>query len=143
MRRSTIAGLLVGAALGIAFSGAAWAEARSEMGKQEYESNCVACHGSSGKGDGYFAQYLKLPIPDLTTIQQRNKGVFPTDRVIEIIDGRQALKGHGPRNMPIWGTTYTEKASTYYRGQAYDAEQFIRVRVLALTDYLYTLQAAK
>jgi hypothetical protein len=45
--------------------------------------------------------------------------------------------------MPIWGTAYTEKASTYYRGHAYDAEQFIRVRVLALTDYLYTLQAAK
>jgi mono/diheme cytochrome c family protein len=143
MRRSTIAGVLVGAALGIALSGAAWAEARSEMGKQEYESNCVACHGASGKGDGYFAQYLKLPIPDLTTIQQRNKGVFPTDRVIEIIDGRQTLKGHGPRNMPIWGTTYTEKASTYYKGHAYDAEQFIRVRVLALTDYLYTLQVAR
>ena len=69
--------------------------------------------------------------------------MFPTDRIIEIIDGRQALKGHGPRNMPIWGTAYTEKASTYYRGHAYDAEQFIRVRVLALTDYLYTLQAAK
>jgi mono/diheme cytochrome c family protein len=143
MRRSTIAGVLVGAALGIALSGAAWAEARSEMGKQEYESNCVACHGASGKGDGYFAQYLKLPIPDLTTIQQRNKGVFPTDRIIEIIDGRQTLKGHGPRNMPIWGATYTEKASTYYKGHAYDAEQFIRVRVLALTDYLYTLQVAK
>jgi mono/diheme cytochrome c family protein len=143
MRRSTIAGMLVGAALGVALSGTAWAEARSEMGKQEYESNCVACHGASGKGDGYFAQYLKLPIPDLTTIQQRNKGVFPTDRIIEVIDGRQALKGHGPRNMPIWGTAYTEKASTYYRGHAYDAEQFIRVRVLALTDYLYSLQAAK
>ncbi|HQR19845.1 MAG TPA: c-type cytochrome [Burkholderiaceae bacterium] len=143
MKRFTIATMLVGAALGLAFSGAARAEARSEMGKQEYNSNCVACHGAGGKGDGYFAQYLKLPVPDLTTIQARNKGVFPTDRVIEIIDGRQALTGHGPRNMPIWGTTYTEKAANYYRGNAYDAEQFIRVRVLALTDYLYTLQVAK
>ena len=66
------------------------AEARSELGKQEYESNCVACHGATGKGDGYFAQYLKLPVPDLTTIQQRNGGVFPADRMIEIIDGRSA-----------------------------------------------------
>ena len=143
MRRSTIAKVLVGAALGVAFSGAAWAEARAELGKQEYESNCVACHGATGKGDGYFAQYLKLPIPDLTTIQQRNGGVFPTDRMIEIVDGRQALAGHGPRSMPIWGTTYTEKASSYYRGEAYNSEQFVRVRILALTDYLYQLQVRK
>lgn len=136
---ATLACLSIGAALG----GTAWAESRAELGKQEYESNCVACHGSTGKGDGYFAQYLKLPIPDLTTIQQRNGGVFPTDRIIEIIDGRQALAGHGPRSMPIWGTTYTEKASNYYRGQAYDSEQFVRVRILALTDYLYQLQVRK
>ena len=143
MRRSTIATILAGVAVGFAFAGTAWAEARSEMGKQEYESNCVACHGTGGKGDGYFAQYLKLPIPDLSTIQQRNNGVFPSDRMVEIIDGRAALKGHGPRNMPIWGTTYTEKAANYYRGTAYDSEQFVRVRVLALTDYLYSLQVRK
>ena len=45
--------------------------------------------------------------------------------------------------MPIWGTTYTEKAASYYRGHAYDPEQFIRVRVLALTDYLYSVQVRK
>lgn len=131
---------LVTAALCAALAGNALAEARSELGKQEYESNCLSCHGAGGRGDGYFAQYLKLPVPDLTTIAKRNGGVFPTDRMIEIIDGRQALKGHGPRNMPIWGTAYTEKAANYYRGQAYDSEQFVRVRVLALTDYLYQLQ---
>ncbi len=143
MRRTRIAAVLIGAALGVAFAGAALAEARSELGKQEYESNCVACHGATGKGDGYFAQYLKMPVPDLTTIQQRNGGVFPADRMIEIIDGRQALKGHGPRQMPIWGTTYTEKAANQYRGFAYDNEQFVRTRILALTDYLYQLQVRK
>lgn len=143
MRRSKIGAALIGAALGVAFAGAAWAESRSELGKQEYESNCVACHGATGKGEGYFAQYLKMPVPDLTTIQQRNGGVFPADRMIEIIDGRQALKGHGPRQMPIWGTTYTEKAANQYRGFAYDNEQFVRARILALTDYLYQLQVRK
>ena len=143
MRRSKIRAALIGAALGVVFAGAAWAESRGELGKLEYESNCVACHGATGKGDGYFAQYLKLPVPDLTTIQQRNSGVFPADRMIEIIDGRQTLKGHGPRQMPIWGTTYTEKAANQYRGFAYDNEQFVRARILALTDYLYQLQVRK
>jgi mono/diheme cytochrome c family protein len=143
MRRSTIAGVLAGVALGVAFAGTAQAQARSELGKQEYNSNCAVCHGATGKGDGDFAPYLKLPVPDLTTMQQRNGGVFPADRVIEIIDGRQVLKGHGARNMPIWGTNYTEKAADYYRGFAYDTEQFVRARILALTDYLYTLQVRK
>ena len=92
----------------------------------------------SGKGDGYFAQYLKLPIPDLTTIQQRNNGVFPTDRMVEIIDGRTALKGHGPRNMPIWGTTYTEKAANYYRGHGVRLRT-VRPRSRAGTDGLPVL----
>ncbi len=141
MSRSKTGTLAAIAALGVTFAGTAFAEARSDLGKQEYESNCVACHGLAGKGDGYFAQFLKLPVPDLTTIAKRNGGVFPADRMIEVVDGRQALKGHGPRNMPIWGTTYTEKASSYYGGLAFNPEQFVRARILALVDYLYSLQA--
>lgn len=140
MKHSRIGSILVAATLGVALAGSAWAEARSELGKQEYESNCVACHGAAGKGDGYFAQYLKLPMPDLTMIAKRNGGVFPADRMIEVIDGRQAVKGHGPRNMPIWGTTYTEKANAYFSGHAFNSEQFVRARILALVDYLYFLQ---
>jgi hypothetical protein len=42
--------------------------------------------------------------------------------------------------MPIWGTAYTERAAAYYGGFAFNAEQFVRARVLALVDYLYALQ---
>jgi len=128
-------------ATAVSLAGPAWAEARSELGKVEYESNCVMCHGASGKGDGFYTQYLKIPVPDLTTIAKRNGGVFPADRLIEVIDGRQALKGHGPRGMPIWGASYTEQANEYYRGFGFSGEQYVRARILALVDYLYTLQA--
>jgi mono/diheme cytochrome c family protein len=128
------------AAAAFAVAGSAHAQPRTDLGKAEYDSNCVMCHGASGKGDGFYSQYLKLPVPDLTAIAKRNGGVFPADRMIEVIDGRQALKGHGPRNMPIWGASYTEQANEYYRGMGFSGEQYVRARILALVDYLYTLQ---
>jgi mono/diheme cytochrome c family protein len=119
---------------------AALAQPRTDLGRFEYENNCVACHGANGRGDGYFAQYLKLPMPDLATVSQRNGGVFPADRMQRIIDGREDIKGHGPRQMPIWGAHYNERAHEYYKGTAYDPEVYTRVRVLALVDFLYSLQ---
>ena len=73
----------------------------SELGKQEFESKCAACHGLSGKGDG--PQSTVTRPADLTVLAKNNGGVFPTRRVYEIIDGRQDVAAHGPRTMPIWG----------------------------------------
>lgn len=128
------------AAGALVLGGTALSQPRADLGRFEYESNCVACHGAEGRGDGYFAQFLKLPLPDLTTVSQRNGGVFPADRMQRIIDGREDIKGHGPRQMPIWGAHYNERAHEYYKGTAYDPEVYTRVRVLALVDYLYALQ---
>jgi mono/diheme cytochrome c family protein len=139
-RSKTLCALAI-ATLALAATGSARAETRSELGKVEYGSNCAMCHGPTGKGDGFYTQYLKMPVPDLTTIARRNGGVFPADRLIEVIDGRQALKGHGPRGMPIWGASYTEQANDYYRGMGFSGEQYVRARILALVDYLYSLQA--
>ena len=138
MKRWLIPAVLSTVAL--ALGGAAQAQLRAEMGRFEYESNCVACHGAAGRGDGYFATYLKLPVPDLTTISQRNGNVFPAERVQRIIDGREDLKGHGARQMPIWGAHYNERATEYFKGTAWDPEVFIRVRTLALVDFVYSIQ---
>lgn len=127
----------------LALGGTALAQPRADLGRFEYENNCVACHGAEGRGDGYFAQFLKLPLPDLTTISQRNGGVFPADRMQRIVDGREDIKGHGPRQMPIWGAHYNERAREYYKGTAFDPEVYIRVRVLALVDHLYALQSRR
>lgn len=138
--------VLVTSALSVALLGlsaSVLAQPSTDFGKREYDSNCAACHGPKGKGDGPFVDlmYLGKPLPDLTTLAKRNNGVFPTARVYEIIDGRQEIKGHGPREMPIWGRDYLEKMSDTFAVYPYDPEPIVRVRILALVDYIARLQA--
>jgi len=127
----------------LAVPAATLAQARSEMGRIEYQSNCANCHGASGRGDGPYSEFLRMKVPDLTTVSERNGGVFPADRMYEIIDGRVDVRGHGPKQMPIWGNVYNERAAEYYKGFAHNPEQFVRVRVLSLIDYIYALQTRR
>lgn len=114
-----------------------------DTGKREYESKCVVCHGPAGKGDGSYAELLKSAASDLTTLKRKNGGVFPVERVYAVIDGRDAIKSHGGRDMPIWGKDYgneTVKAAEYYADMPYDMDGYVRARILALIDYLNRLQ---
>ena len=68
----------------------------TDLGKVAYESNCAACHGQSGKGNGPVSVELRTTPTDLTLIAKRNGGVFPADVLYRIIDGRKRLEltGH-------------------------------------------------
>ena len=112
-----------------------------DIGKREYDASCANCHGRDGKGGGSFAQMLQVNMPDLTTLSKRNGGVFPISRVYNVIDGREELKAHGTREMPIWGRHLSFRAAPEYDDYPYDAEAFVRARILAIIDYLYRLQA--
>jgi mono/diheme cytochrome c family protein len=129
---------IVGAAA-ICVSGATIAADQMDIGKQDYDANCAVCHGLSGKGDGPYAAKLKLPMPDLTVLAKNNGGVFPSARVFNLIDGRDEVQGHGPRDMPVWGEDYLAKAP---RGEsALNREGYVRGRILSLIDYMNRLQA--
>lgn len=125
----------------LANAGISHAAEKIDIGKREYEASCTVCHGQKGKGGGSFAELLSLSVPDLTTLSKRNGGVFPFARVYDVIDGREAIKAHGPREMPIWGKHFTVRAAPEYDDYRYDAEVFARSRILALIDYLNRLQA--
>ncbi|MGA0610810.1 c-type cytochrome [Caldimonas sp. KR1-144] len=139
MKRSTLSSV----ALATLLCGAAVAQTqpkgKGDLGKFEYESNCAVCHARGGQGNGPFAPYLKKPAPDLTGLAKRNGGIFPLQRVYEVIEGGGA--GHGTREMPIWGRAYSMEAAEYYMDTPYDSEAFVRARVLALAEYLNRLQA--
>lgn len=116
--------------------------AADDIGKREYDNNCAACHGVTGKGNGPYAGIINTPVPDITILQKSNGGVFPYDRVYQMIDGREDVKAHGTRDMPIWGNEYNAKATAYYSDylRDYSSEGFIRGRILALINYVYSLQ---
>jgi mono/diheme cytochrome c family protein len=137
--RILITGAAVLALLGA--SSASWSADKASVGKMEFQSNCAVCHGNDGKGGGAFVDFLKATPPDLTQLSKKNGGVFPLERVYNVIDGRQEVKGHGPRDMPIWGKDYQLKAAEHYVDVGYDPEAYIRGRILALIDYLNRLQA--
>jgi mono/diheme cytochrome c family protein len=114
-----------------------------DIGKREYVNSCAVCHGDGGKGNGPLADWLNKPTSDLTKIQKDNVGVFPFDRIYGMIDGREAIAAHGPREMPIWGKEYSVEAAGLYFGfgTTKDLESFTRGRIIALIGYIYTLQA--
>jgi mono/diheme cytochrome c family protein len=111
-----------------------------DFGRDEYRANCMVCHGAQGKGDGSYGELLKSSVPDLTTLSKRGNGVFPFKSVIQTIDGRAMPRAHGSSDMPIWGQAYNAKARQYFPGEAGKSEAYVQARILALVEYIYTLQ---
>ena len=144
MKRRHATKLAITALIMMGTGGFAKAADNADLGKSEYMNSCALCHGRDGKGTGAINDLLKRAPADLTTLAKRNQGVFPFERAYAVIDGREAVKGHGDRDMPAWGYRYSSdavKAAEYYRDVPYDAEMFARARILSLIDYLNRIQA--
>jgi len=118
----------------------AYAQA-TDIGQREYANGCAVCHGPGMKGDGPLAAQLKKPVPDLTRISKDNMGVFPFARIYDVIDGRQAVATHGPREMPVWGAQYSKEVPGWYFGFGpKEVESLVQGRILALIGYIYSVQ---
>lgn len=137
MTRSAVRALLALAA----FAPAAAAGAADDIGATEYAHLCARCHGAAGKGDGWFAEFLRQPPPPLTRLSRDNGGVFPFERVRRVIDGRTGLPAHGRRDMPAWGTVYRSQSARRDRsGLVTVDESVVRARILALVEHVSRLQ---
>lgn len=117
---------------------AALAQPKADLGKREYETKCAVCHGLDGRGLGPYAEQLKSKLPDLTLLARNNGGVFPANRIYETIEG--AGKGHGTRDMPVWGIGYTIQAAEVLPELPYNQAAYIRTRITALLEHLKQLQ---
>jgi len=139
--------LAVIAAVVVHFKNAARAQ-EFDAGKFEYRVGCAACHGVNGKGMGPVAALFGAPPTDLTLLAKKNNGVFPFNSVYEVIDGRQLVIAHGTRDMPIWGDRFTPSpnraaspnAADGFVNPLFDPETVVRMRILAVIDYLNRIQ---
>jgi mono/diheme cytochrome c family protein len=116
--------------------------ADSPNGHSEYERNCMMCHGVTGRGNGWLAEYLKQPVPSLTQLKKKNGGVFPVEHLHQVIDGRKEFGLHGPRRMLAWGQVYLTRAQRELglSSDAYDADEIVLAKISALINYISTLQ---
>lgn len=112
---------------------------QDDTGEHDFRLYCSNCHGESGRGDGPKTFGLSGPAPDLTGLSERNGGVFPRERLQAIIDGREILKNHGDREMPVWGVWFKMEAEEDLGGAEGD-EGTVQRRITALIDFLETLQ---
>jgi mono/diheme cytochrome c family protein len=135
--RVVVIGMIVGGLLWF-WAGCSFAQEQevTAAGRKVYEQNCAVCHGREGKSDGGAATLLTVKPADLTQISKKNDGEFPFWQVYGTIDGREEVKGHGTRDMPIWGAEFRLQA-----GSSAIAESQVRGRILELVYYLQSIQA--
>jgi mono/diheme cytochrome c family protein len=121
-------------ALGVALALAAPAlAAEDDLGPRLYFNHCAACHGDDGEGGGPVAAAMRVTVPNLRSLAQRNGGGFPRDTVAAYVDGRTVKAAHGDRQMPIWGDVF--------RGVDKEADdRTVRRRITAIVDFISTLQ---
>jgi mono/diheme cytochrome c family protein len=103
-----------------------------DLGARLFKTHCATCHGETGHGNGPLADQLRRTPPDLTQFTARNGGVFPTERVYRIVDGR-GVPSHGDREMPVWGDAFRTS------GDGLSAES-VKARIEAIVRYLQAIQ---
>jgi mono/diheme cytochrome c family protein len=132
---AAVVAALLGWALALAAPAAGQsAEHAVERGALLYRIHCANCHGDSGAGDGPMAEVLTEAPTDLTRLARSAGGEFPAGDVRRAIDGREAVRGHGRQEMPVWGLTFQE------RGRDTDQEAEVRGRIDDLLAFLRSIQ---
>jgi mono/diheme cytochrome c family protein len=101
-------------------------------GKVLYGQYCAVCHGVDGKGSGPAATALKQHPTDLTQMSRQNKGTFPEEQFMKMMNGEVATAAHGSADMPVWGTDFRNTTTSLTLAQD---------RIYSLMNYIEELQA--
>lgn len=104
--------------------------AQAERGEVLFNEHCVSCHGENK--DMAIVDTMSVTPPDLTLIKARRGAAnFPVVEMARMIDGRNLVKIHGARAMPVWGEIFADQGNT---------EEDIRDKKGELVAYLMSIQ---
>ena len=109
-------------------------------GANEYRKYCAQCHGVSGKGDGPVASELKTPPPDLTLLSKNNNGTFPYKSVFDSISGKNLIKSHGTREMPLYDLALAMPPQHGGGGSVRKSPYQVNLEIKRITDYIKSIQ---
>ena len=125
-------------ALALAAAAAGAADYSLYSGAELYHRFCASCHGSAALGDGPVSRSLVAAVPDLTRVALRHEGRYPDNWVYRVIDGRESMLSHGPRDMPVWGVELWREQGADVR-----AGEKTRDAIARLVEYLRGLQVER
>ncbi|HUO05542.1 MAG TPA: cytochrome c [Candidatus Binataceae bacterium] len=124
-------------ALSVAGAAIAQDQAKIGQGKKDFETYCADCHGANGKGNGVAGNLVSdTPPPDLTVLARRNGGVFPTEAITDLIDGRKRIPSHERLEMPFWGVTLQRPGEEFSPQSNAEVKQ----RIDAIVGYIRSIQ---
>ena len=82
-------------------------------GKAAYTTNCVSCHGETGKGDGPVGQILQPPPRDFSLgdfkIDADEDGTAGTDADLKAVISKGAAAFGGDQMMAAWGSVLSDE----------------------------------
>ena len=142
-----IAALLVAVAAPFAMASAQQQEPATQTvkvfkGKVTYRIYCSNCHGEEGHGDGNLAELLSVKPSDLTAIARKNGGTFPTELITQLVDGRETVKGHGLKEMPVWGDAFQKSLQPSWTEESDDERARRKIEeVVAFVESIQELKA--
>lgn len=123
------------AAAGIVAGGAGVAAAEIDPGRAAFLQYCASCHGPRAAGDGPMAAELRERPADLRKLGAKYGMPLPRPKLVEIVDGREMVRAHGSREMPVWGRTLLENVPP-----GSGTEAWKRGTILSILNWLDSVQ---
>ncbi len=103
-------------------------------GHRYFIQYCASCHGQDGLGDGPVAKSLSRQPANLRKLGDQYGMPLPAHQIAELIDGRDTIRAHGTRDMPVWGERL------YEVGQGEKGETGVGQVIAKIIVYLNTIQ---
>lgn len=100
-------------------------------GRGYYMRYCASCHGINGDGHGPIASEMVKPPANLRLLGDKYGMPLPAARLAELIEGLNAPRAHGYRDMPVWGVRLYEMGH---------GKREISRTIRDIVDYLDTIQ---